>query len=43
MDPTNFPPRDKVYLHLSMDKRKGIVEKMALFKRIVVNSSVIND
>ena len=33
MDPTNFPARDKEYLHLSTDKGKLIVEKMTLFKK----------
>lgn len=40
---TNILLRDKVYLHLSMDKRGWIVEKMAVFNRIIFISSVLND
>lgn len=40
---TNILSRDKVYLHLSMDKREWIVGKMAVFNRIIFNSSVLND
>lgn len=40
---TNILSRDKVYLHLSTDKRGRIVGKTAVFNRIIFNSSVLND